>query len=100
MVAIFFPSIIRGEAPKPSGVLIWFEKGFNMVKKGFIAFGWHQKPTKKSCGVVPSEKKKTNPAGWNLPKNKLAFLFNRRKQYCNQTESNKNGFNEYGLKSV
>ena len=32
-----------------------------MVLKGFIVFGWPQKPmkNKKSCGVVPSETKKS-----------------------------------------
>ena len=69
------------------------KKGFNMVKKALFAFERPQKPmkNKNSCGVAPSENKKSY---WGEPsEKKSAFFLHGRKQYCNQIETNKNGFN-------
>ena len=68
-------------------------KWFQYSKKRFFAFEWLQKPIKheNSCGVAPSENKKSY--GGEPSEKKIGVFLHRRKQYCNQIETNKNGFN-------
>ena len=44
-----------------------------------------------SCGVAPSENKKSY--GGEPSEKKIGVFLHGRKQYCNQIETNKNGFN-------